>query len=170
MATHPPWWKEPMVWLIISLPLTAVIAGFITFWLAAREPDPLVKDDYYKQGLAMHQSEERTAHAAAAGLSAAFEAHRERITVRLSGNLERYPERIILTVVHPTRVDQDQSLTLAASGNGLYEAELPLLSAGQRQVILEPEDRYWRLNGHWMAPFAGQFVLGSAGSDTTTRP
>jgi hypothetical protein len=35
-------WRNPMVWLVVGLPLSAVIAGFITLWIAAHGADPLV--------------------------------------------------------------------------------------------------------------------------------
>jgi len=35
-------WRNPMVWLVVALPLAAVVAGFITLWLAVHGADPLV--------------------------------------------------------------------------------------------------------------------------------
>lgn len=40
-----PWWREQMVWLVISGPLIVVIAGFVTLWIALRVNDPIVSDD-----------------------------------------------------------------------------------------------------------------------------
>lgn len=40
-ADHKPW-RNPMVWLVVGLPLAAVVAGFITLWIAAHDADPLV--------------------------------------------------------------------------------------------------------------------------------
>jgi len=37
-----PWYKEPWPWVIISIPLAAVIMGFITLYLALTRPDYLV--------------------------------------------------------------------------------------------------------------------------------
>lgn len=42
---------EPMLLLVWGLPAAAVLAGFLTLWLALRAPDPLVRDDLRKQGL-----------------------------------------------------------------------------------------------------------------------
>lgn len=30
------WWREPMVWLVISGPAIVVVASFVTYYLAAR--------------------------------------------------------------------------------------------------------------------------------------
>ena len=37
-----PWYKEPWPWVIISIPLAAVIMGLITLYLALTRPDYLV--------------------------------------------------------------------------------------------------------------------------------
>lgn len=37
-----PWWAYGHVWLIISGPLLVVIAGFVTFYLAAHGQDPVL--------------------------------------------------------------------------------------------------------------------------------
>ncbi len=34
-----PWYREPMVWLVIALPMSAVLAGLITFWIAWQGAD-----------------------------------------------------------------------------------------------------------------------------------
>ncbi len=44
------WYKQFWPWFIIALPASAVIASFITLWLAITHPDPLVidKDEYQR--------------------------------------------------------------------------------------------------------------------------
>jgi len=37
-----PWYREPWPWVLIAIPLLAVIAGTVTFWLAVAHPDYLV--------------------------------------------------------------------------------------------------------------------------------
>lgn len=37
-----PWWRYPMVWFIIAGPALVVVAGFYTYYLAARSPDPVL--------------------------------------------------------------------------------------------------------------------------------
>lgn len=44
-AENLPWYRHFWVWFIIALPASAVIAGFITLWLAMSRPDHLVVDD-----------------------------------------------------------------------------------------------------------------------------
>jgi hypothetical protein len=43
-----PWYKQFWPWFIIALPASAVIASFISLWLAVSNPDQLVvtEDEY----------------------------------------------------------------------------------------------------------------------------
>lgn len=141
-----------MVWLIIALPLTAVVASLITWWIAARGADPLVAEDYYKQGMAIHQTLERESRAAALGLSAQLQVRDGELSVRLDGRLDAYPDQLELTLVHPARQEQDLSLVLPATAQGEYRAALPPMSAGQRRVVLQSETQDWRLAGRTTVP------------------
>ena len=51
-----PWWKYGHVWLIIAGPLIVIVAGFVTLWLAISRPDPVVAEDYYRQGIEINKS------------------------------------------------------------------------------------------------------------------
>jgi hypothetical protein len=141
-----------MVWLIIALPLTAVVASLITWWIAARGADPLVAEDYYKQGMAIHQTLERESRAAALGLSALLQAQDGELRIHLQGRLDAYPDQLELTLVHPSREEQDLSLTLPATAQGEYRTALPPMSAGQRRVILQSAQQDWRLTGRTVMP------------------
>ncbi len=43
--TSAPWWKFGHVWLVIAGPLVVVIASFITYFIAARSQDPVLKSE-----------------------------------------------------------------------------------------------------------------------------
>ncbi len=51
-----PWWKFPLVWMVIAGPAAVVLAGFYTLWLAVRAPDPVVAQDYYRQGIEINKT------------------------------------------------------------------------------------------------------------------
>jgi uncharacterized protein len=51
-----PWWRFPMVWMLISGPAVVVVAGFATLWLAIRIPDPVIDEDYYQHGLDINKT------------------------------------------------------------------------------------------------------------------
>jgi len=40
-----PWWREPMLWLVIGGPVAVVLASVATLVIAIRQPDPVIKAD-----------------------------------------------------------------------------------------------------------------------------
>ena len=59
-----PWYRQFWPWFIIALPASAVVASFITLWLAISRPDYVVIDDNeyqaLKSGLKAQQVEQKT--------------------------------------------------------------------------------------------------------------
>lgn len=55
-SVSPPWWKFGYMWLVVGGPAIVVVAGFVTLWLAVRNPDPLVSKDYYRQGVEINKT------------------------------------------------------------------------------------------------------------------
>ncbi len=153
------WWSEPMVWLLIALPVTAVVASGITMWLAANGADPLVNEDYVKEGLAVRQVLDRDHKAAELGLTAAIEAVPGRLTVRLAGQLDSQPGSLTLTLSHPTDSARDMVLQLNPAGGGLYTTEFASLPEGRRELELTPANKIWRLSGQWPNTHSGPISL-----------
>jgi hypothetical protein len=51
-----PWWTFGMVWMVVGGPALAVVASFITLWLAIARPDPVLPhDDVHSASLAPAQ-------------------------------------------------------------------------------------------------------------------
>ena len=50
------WWKFGHVWLVIAGPALVVVASFVTLYLALTRPDPLVAQDYYRQGIEINKT------------------------------------------------------------------------------------------------------------------
>ena len=40
-----PWYRFPLLWMVISGPACVVVAGFATLWIAIAIPDPVIADD-----------------------------------------------------------------------------------------------------------------------------
>ncbi|CAN5780962.1 hypothetical protein BH09PSE5_BH09PSE5_13480 [soil metagenome] len=51
-----PWYTYSHVWLVISGPAAVVVAGFVTLYIAIRQPDPVVSQDYYRLGLEINRT------------------------------------------------------------------------------------------------------------------
>lgn len=147
-----PWYRQAWPWFLISLPATAVIAGFATAWIAIATDDGLVVDDYYKQGLAIQKTIGRAREAARQGLSAELVFTANLVEVRLKSRTGApIPDTLFLTVSHPTRGGMDQAISLVGS-NGSYSAGLAALRPGHWNVLLEDESRQWRLSGAMYLP------------------
>nr|WP_315236693.1 FixH family protein [uncultured Albidiferax sp.] len=58
MFTEPaqPWWKYGHVWLVISGPLVVVVAAVVTAWIAFSQQDPVLAQDYYRQGVNINKT------------------------------------------------------------------------------------------------------------------
>lgn len=166
-----PWWKEPMVWLIAGLPAIAVVASFITYFIAAHDPDSLVTVGYRKEGFAVvappTPADEK---AAALGLSARMYARDGQIEVVLRGQPADAPKQLALSIEHPGRENQDIHILLAQGRELSYIAPAPVMGSGKRILVLEPEDRAWRIRGQWMAPFSGMTELVAVANIPSTHP
>jgi hypothetical protein len=149
---HParPWYREPWPWILMAGPFAAVVGGMITAWIAVTHSDPLVVDNYYKEGLAINRAIARDEAAARAGYRAQImvSEDRSRVRVYLTG-ASPLPEAIRLRFVHPTRADRDRTLELKGRQTGWYEGQLGLQEAPRWQIQLEDADRSWRLAGEW---------------------
>jgi hypothetical protein len=143
-----PWYREPWPWILMSGPLTVVVAGLVTAWIAVATDDPLVVDNYYKEGLAINRVLERD-HAAAAGgyrAEVMLSADGTRVRLHLTGIA---PHGLRLQLVHPTRAELDRSVQLRLLQDGWYEGEIGPGGAPRWRVVLEDEPATWRLTGQW---------------------
>lgn len=153
MKTNRAWYREPLVWFLISFPLTAVIAGFFTLYLAILSKDGLVVDDYYQKGKEINRSLERDQAAARHGLRAVVQhdAATRQVIVQLSVRQgARLPDKLELHWLHATRDGFDQNQWLVRSSDGRYRTTFPELAPGHWYVQLEAQD--WRLQGSLRIP------------------
>jgi len=51
-----PWWRHPIMWMVVGGPAAVVVAGFATAWIAVRSPDPVVDTDYYRHGIEINRT------------------------------------------------------------------------------------------------------------------
>ncbi len=153
------WYKEPWVWLMISLPLSAVIAGMITIYLAVSTSDGLVVDDYYKRGKEINRVLARDALAARYQLRAeiSLDLRDNLAQVRLQGELPAQLHSLTLSLLHPTRDGFDQVLPLQHIGDGLYSGWVDEVGRGRWYLQLETDE--WRLLGSMQVPAEQAIVL-----------
>lgn len=142
-----PWYKHGWLWLVIGLPLTAVIAGISTVFIAAYNPDSLVADEYYKEGLAINAVLDREHHARDMDLKARLEINGDKVRLQLQ-NVKA--DKIKVLFSHPTRSALDQELVLMQVEQGVYQASgLKELTPVAWYVHVEDLGDIWRLEGRY---------------------
>jgi hypothetical protein len=157
-----PWYREPWPWLLMAGPFAAIVGGLITAYIAVANDDPLVVDNYYKEGLAINRVLERDQAASQRGYHAQvlFSEDHSRVRVHLAGASDALPDAIVLRLVHPTRAAEDRTVTLKAAQAGWYEGAVAQLGASPRwDVQLEGAQRDWRLTGQWRSAEGNAIVL-----------
>jgi len=162
MTTHKPkrpWYREPWVWLIIALPMTAVIASMFTIYKAVSTADGLVVDDYYKRGKAINRYLARDAAALRYQLKAGidFDLRDNRVQIRLESAAVALPATLTFSLLHPTQAGYDQVLVLQHGGDGVYEGAIDEVGRGNWYLQLEADD--WRLSGSMRIPQTETTVL-----------
>ena len=154
-----PWYREPWVWLMIAIPLAAVIAGLTTIYIAVTTSDGLVVDDYYKRGKAINRDLARDRAAADHQLEARIEIDTagNRVNLLLQSRDYVLPAELKLSFLHPTRKGHDQQVLLQQLGAGRYTGQVDELARGSWYLQLEADD--WRLSGRVQVPQVNQDIL-----------
>ena len=135
-----PWYRQGWPWFLILLPLAVVVACFVTLYLALRTDEALVRDDYYKEGLAINRRLEEEDNARARGIAAELRYDAATLAIELQLGGAAAAQELALTIVHPTDDSRDQAVVLQAAGNGLYRGKAAAALDGKRYVLLEHED------------------------------
>jgi hypothetical protein len=162
MNTHKqktPWYREPWVWLMIAFPMTAVIGGMITMYLAVTTSDGLVVDDYYKRGKAINRDLARDTAAAGYQLKASIDLdlRDNHLQMRLESATAVMPKLLTLSLLHPTQPGHDQVIILQHAGDGFYSGGIDEVARGNWYLQLEADD--WRLSGNMQIPQTETTVL-----------
>jgi len=163
-APAAPWYAHRWPWLLMLGPFLVILAGGYTIWLATVRQDALVVGDYYRQGKAINQDLRRERAASRLGLSLAlrYDAAGSRLLGTVAG-AERAPHGpMTLRLVHSTRPEKDIVLPLVADAEGRFAVSLPMLEMARWQVLLEDQQRNWRLSGVWPWPQQGAVTLSAA--------
>lgn len=144
-----PWYREPWPWILMSGPAIVVVAGFVTLYIAITRADPLVVDNYYKEGLGINRTLDRDRAARERGYRAVVAVNPERKALRIQMTGTGLPPILQLRLIHPTLAGRDQSLVAVRVEAGVYRVDAQLPPAQRWDVELDDAQRQWRLNGSW---------------------
>lgn len=105
-----PWYRHPMVWLVLAIPMSSVIAGIYFFILATSSANDVVVDNYYKDGLAINQSFAQDNQAKALQISAYLSVNdKQQLIARVLNSKVPYVEFVLS---HHSDRDFDLKLSL----------------------------------------------------------
>lgn len=150
-----PWYKQFWPWFLISLPLTAVIGSMITINYAFTDADGLVKDDYYKEGLAINQDKARKHIAEDLGVQAQtiVDINSGVIKTILNDAAVGNLDKLQVKMIHPTRANNDMNIILDKTDTNTYTGNLSMsVKPGYWWVRLSPENDSWYIEGRIRLP------------------
>ncbi len=153
-----PWYREPMVWLIIAIPLSSVIYGTFFLIVSITSFDGMVVDDYYKVGKQINRELKRDKAALAHGLTAQIMVENKTVTVFITANQDYTPPPALeIRFLYSTRADIDKETFVELISPGIYKGSITELEAGRWNVQIASDD--WRLLGSMRMPDEREVVI-----------
>jgi hypothetical protein len=146
-----PFWRERILWLVIGLPLAAVIAGIGMVVVAQRSGGADTVTDEVKR-VAQIQTTDLGPDQRALQLKLSAVVRSGKGVIEVIPVAGDYDRRATLTLAlrHPARAELDLRIALAPTATG-WRVDDKLDLGHDWNVQLEPSDRSWRLQGRWPA-------------------
>jgi hypothetical protein len=169
--TEPAWYRQFWPWVLIALPGTVVIASFITLYIAIVNSHSMVKDDYYKDGLAINRylKEDQLAEKLAITAELQFLPASGKIKLQLLGEHDNDSQVLILYFIHPVNASADFQLPLQINSPGDYEQSVLELDLTRWYLQLSPADaspdQRWRIRGEINLASTSETTLASSSLD-----
>ena len=135
------WFKNPWVWLIIALPMSAVIGGIITIIITNKNQPDMVMDDYYKKGKAINQELTLFENAKKMGIELDIKIHNHKLELRINHSVPA----LKVTFSHSTLARRDFELVATQNAQGIYTALFDQDIEGKWLLFVGPMDDSWKL-------------------------
>lgn len=159
-------WREPMVWLVFSIPAAAVAASFGLLYASARSSgnNDMVPDKVQRTAQIQTADLGPDARAQQLRLSAVARTAKGAIEVDpVAGDFDRAAP-LVLSLHHPTVEKLDVVVQLAPSANG-WSAARGIDLSHDWNVQLAPANGAWRLRGRWIARQQAIYLHPAMGGD-----
>lgn len=142
-----PFWKTPIMWLVIGLPLLSVVAGVSLVIIASRSGGTDVVDQDVRRVSQIQTADlGPDAQARNLGLSAVLRADEGVVEVIPATGQFALDAPLRVVLQHPSRGSEDLTLDLAPSDTG-WRLQRELDHEHDWIVELTPADGSWRLHG-----------------------
>jgi len=155
--TPRPWYRQFWPWFIVGILGSAVVASIATVVVAFNNADSLVRDDWYRSGVAINRrfEQEHAAREASVVGSVRFDDTTGEVLLELEGEGTGSLSRVLLELSHPTQASRDQALSLERRETGRFHGALPAALQGRWYATLEPADgatSSWRISRTLILP------------------
>lgn len=140
-----PWYKEPFVWMLIGVPLSSVIVGSFFIYLAASTKDTLVRDNYYKDGLAINQLKQWEKKAASLDVKLTMNLNGNDAMITINNSRQTPPNSLTLKLSHPTLKEKDRDAFLQHTQDGQYIGFIESFENGRFYIMIESVEQQWRI-------------------------
>ncbi len=170
-SIEPAWYRQFWPWVLIALPGSVVIASFVTLYIAIVNSHSMVKDNYYKDGLAINRylKEDQLAEQLAITAKLQFLPASSKVKLLLSGDHGNDRQVLILYFIHPVNSSKDFQLPLQVSASGNYEQSILELDLTRWYLQLSPADaspdQRWRIRGEINLASASETTSASSSLD-----
>ena len=169
-----PWYREPLVWMVLAIPAAAVVAGAVMLVLANATWDGLVADDYYQRGMQINRSLARDAAAGRLELEASLSFPAPGVVeARLTGMdiaaATSDGGRLNLRFARAARAGKDVRIPMTRDVAGMWRGTLPAIAPGKWYVELGNDQ--WRLAAPVRMPASRRgFVLYAPDASASSQP
>lgn len=140
-------WRQPMVWLIVALPLGSIVASAILITMALRSGgDDAVADRVQRTAQIQVRDLQPDLQARAMNLTAVIRLDREFVEVLpVTGDFDRRSD-LRLYLYHPTHSGEDLSLRLLPTPLG-WRVDRKVETSHAWRVRVAAADASWRIHG-----------------------
>jgi len=142
------WYKEPYVWMLIGFPTSSIIVCSILLTFAINTKDTLVRDNYYKDGMAMNQEFKWDNKARVMDIRVAFTIKDNVATLDILNSRLDMSNTLLLEFSHPTLQGKDRdSLLQLKPGSKTYQGFIDSVQDGKYYIQVESAEQSWRIRG-----------------------
>lgn len=143
MSDPSPWYKHFWPCFIVALVGSVVVASFATLYIALNNPDGLVSDNYYKEGLAINQRLEQDNRASELGVVVELEHIDNELSAELQG--ANNVSALKVQFAHPLDSEKDFSLTMARQSNTRFVGQLETEISERYYISVSDIKNDWRV-------------------------
>ncbi|WP_372964603.1 FixH family protein [Marinobacter sp.] len=160
-----PWYRQPWFWFLAIFPLASIMWGLTILVISANLDNPMVSDDYSKEGRGINMEIARDQKASDMHVAGSLKFTGRKATLELDtqDGPADFPY-IILNLYHPTLGDRDRVVQLQRLVPGEYSGKMLEDFDGRWYYDIQGPDGDWRVKGQIWLPAEHAVTIDAKGS------